>query len=156
MTRCSTFGPIITGFFFEGAPDLMKDWHEPTVFLWLWHLSEEYEHRHVCNYAFKELYGSYWYRIYGLWFASFHLFSYVLRCAAELIRQDRASGRIPDRMRSRVRYAKVLLRIFRYMVPPVVKVCHRRSYDPGKLPPPRHSLELLDDVSQRYGILEPA
>ena len=43
-------------FFFEEAGDVLYDWDEPTVYLWLWHFAEEYEHRSVCNHLFNEVY----------------------------------------------------------------------------------------------------
>ena len=54
-----TFGPIISNLFFDRSADMMKDWHEPSCHLWRWHIAEEYEHRHVCNYLYKEVWGSY-------------------------------------------------------------------------------------------------
>jgi hypothetical protein len=42
-----------------------------------------------------------------------------------------------------------------YIFPRVIFTCHKRSYDPAALPPPRNALRLLEDASQRYGILEP-
>jgi len=150
-----TFGPILSSFFFEGAPDLTTEWDEPTCYLWMWHLAEEYEHRHVANYAFKELYGDYWYRIYALWFTSVHLFSYQLRLANLLIRQDLERGLIRGRRASRLRFARVTARLMAYMLPRVLFVCHRRGYDPGELPPPKNVMAFLDEASERYGVVEP-
>jgi predicted metal-dependent hydrolase len=151
-----TFGPILCGFFFEGVPDLMSDWDEPTVYLYLWHLAEEYEHRCVCNYMYKELYGGYWYRIYGMWFAMAHLFGYTLRLGKKLIAVDLERGLITGRWRSKARYYRILGRLFAYMLPRVLFICHRPSYDPGTLPPPANVMAFLAEASNRYGVADPA
>jgi hypothetical protein len=150
-----TFGPILCGFFFEGVPEYMSDYDEPSVYLYLWHLAEEYEHRTVCNYLYKELYGGYWYRIYGMWFAMLHLFGYTLRLAKKLIAVDIDQGTITGRWRSRLRYWKILWRLAAYMGPRVLFVCHRPGYDPATLPPPPNVMAFLADASNRYGIVEP-
>lgn len=150
-----TFGPILSGFFFEGAPDLMQYHDEASCYLWVWHLAEEWEHRTVVNYTFKELYDDYWSRIYGLWYASVHLFGFMLRLAYDMVEQDRRNGVIKDKKwKSNLRFAKVTGRLLGYIAPRVIYPCHRRDYDPGKLPPPRNALKLLEDASERYGIIE--
>jgi hypothetical protein len=151
-----TFGPILSGFFFEGAPDLMDHYDEATCYLWVWHLAEEYEHRHVANYTFKALYDDYWYRIYGLWYASIHLFGFLLRLGYQMIKEDRRSGKITGpKWRSNLRLARATGRLLGYIFPRVIFTCHKRGYDPAALPPPGNALRLLEDASQRYGILEP-
>ena len=151
-----TFGPLVSTFFFEKAGVLMADWHEPTTYLWLWHFAEEYEHRTVCNYLYQHVYDDYWYRIYGLWYATVHLFGYSFRVALKLLATDRAAGRIRGGLRSRLRLAKVLVRLFGFMLPKILFHCMRPGYDPATIPPPEHSLAFLAEASQRYGILEPA
>jgi hypothetical protein len=149
-----TFGPLVSTFFFEEAGVLMADWDEPTTYLWLWHFAEEYEHRSVCNHLFEEVYGSYWYRIYGLWYATIHLFGYSFRVALKLLATDRATGRIPKRRRSRLRFARLLIRFARFMLPKILFGCMRPTYDPATIPQPRHTLAFLEAASERYGILE--
>ena len=151
-----TFGPILSGFFFDRAADLMRQWDEPTVYLWLWHFAEEFEHRTVCNYVYKAIYDDYWYRLYGLGFATVHLFRYILRVCHQMVSKDRKTGAIRGRLRSNARFAVILWRIFSYALPPLLLKAVRRSYDPGTLEPPTHVMQFLADASQRYGILEPA
>jgi uncharacterized protein len=148
-----TFGPMISNFYFRDAPDLMKDVDQETCYLWLWHIAEEYEHRTVCNDAYEELHDDYWMRIYGLWFAAIHLTRHSLRVARHLIAKGRERGAIPDRIRSRWRYARVLARIFGSVLPALVFRCMRPSYDPGPLPPPGNVLAVLDEAAARYGVV---
>lgn len=148
-----TFGPIVASFFFERSGALMKDLDEPTVYLWLWHFAEEYEHRTVCNSLYREIYGGYWYRIFALWFATIHLFGYSVRVARKLIATDRKTGHITDPLRSRIRFGRVLVRFFSYVLPRLVFDCMRPGYDPGRIPPPGNAMRFLEEVSRRYGIV---
>lgn len=148
-----TFGPMISNFYFRDAPDLMKDVDQETCWLWLWHIAEEYEHRTVCNHAYRVLYDDYGMRIYGLWFAAVHLTRHALRVARHLIAKDRERGTIGDALRSRWRYARVLARIFGSILPGMVFRCMRPSYDPGPLPPPGNVLAVLDEAAARHGVI---
>jgi predicted metal-dependent hydrolase len=148
-----TFGPLVSRFFFEEAGVLMADWDEPTTYLWLWHFAEEYEHRTVCNRVFDAVYGDYWYRLYGLTYATVHLFTYSVGLALKMLSADRRAGRIPDCFRSRVRFVVLLGRFARFMIPKVIFGCMRRSYDPAAIPPPRHCVAFLEAASQRYGVV---
>jgi len=155
-----TFGPLVSTFFFERAGVLMADWDEPTTYLWLWHFAEEYEHRTVCNYLYREVFDDYWFRVGVFWYATVHLFGYSFRTALRLLRTDRARGRIPGGVRGAVRsqlnMARVLARLFGFMLPKILSGCMRPGYDPATIPPPRRSLAFLEEASQRYGILESA
>jgi len=151
-----TFGPIISNLFFDRSADMMKDWHEPSCHLWRWHIAEEYEHRTVCNYLYKEVWGSYWHRIYGLWFAAVHLFSYALINGYKMMRQDLRTGAIRGAVRSHLRYANATWRIVRDVIPDMIRNAHRPNYDPAKLPPPSNVMELLAESSQKYGVVEAA
>ncbi|HET9771350.1 MAG TPA: metal-dependent hydrolase [Acidimicrobiia bacterium] len=152
-----TFGPLVSTFFFERAGVLMADWDEPTTYLWLWHFAEEYEHRTVCNYLYREVYDDYWYRVYAFWYATLHLFGYSFRVALRLLATDRKRGRIPARAwRSRLNMGRVLLKLFGFMLPKILFDCMRPGYDPGRIPPPRHTLAFLEQASRRYGIVETA
>ena len=152
-----TFGPLVSTFFFEKAGVLMADWDEPTTYLWLWHFAEEYEHRTVCNYLYREIYDDYPYRIYAFWYATLHLFGYSFRVASKLLATDRRRGRLPGGwrggVRSRVNLVGVLLRLFGFMMPKILFNIMRPGYDPAGIPQPKHTLAFLDSASERYGIV---
>jgi uncharacterized protein len=147
-----TFGPFMVSFFFDHGRDLMRDWHEPTCYLWLWHFSEEYEHRTVCNYLYRDLYGGYFYRIGLLWYAFFHLFGYAWRTSNRFIRDDRRSGAIPDTWRSRWRHAKVIGRFFGYLMPRLLFRAMSPRFDPGRVGAPPQVMAFLADASRKYQI----
>jgi predicted metal-dependent hydrolase len=146
-----TLGPIIACFFLEGAPELRKpNVDDPTADLWRWHLAEEYEHRHVCNYLFHRLYPrSYWYRLYGIAYAGRHMLSYMIGTTLYVLREDYKSGRIKDPWRSRLRTAGVLLRLFAYITPRLIKAMAPK-YDPIDIPPPRRCMEVLAETEAKW------
>lgn len=148
-----TLGPALSGFFFDRSPELMGQWHEPTTFLWLWHVAEEYEHRAVVNGTFRLLYDDHWYRLYGLWYALLHIFGYVIKNSNRMVKHDLATGRVNGRLRSRARQVSSLLGLLRYAGPRIAK-CHRRSYDPTKFPPMEGALFILARASEKYGVAD--
>jgi len=148
-----TFGPVLANLFFDRSADMMKDWHEPSCHLWRWHIAEEYEHRTVCNYLYKERWGGYWMRIYGLWYASFHLFAYALSVAYRMTRRDLRTGAITGSVRSHLRYANAVWRIVKGVFPDVIRNAHRPGYDPALLPPPPMVMELMEESSKKFGVI---
>ncbi|MGQ0503298.1 MAG: metal-dependent hydrolase [Panacagrimonas sp.] len=145
-----TLGPILACYFLEGSRELDDpEVDDPTLDLWRWHLAEEYEHRHVCNYLFHRLYSGYWYRLYGIVYAGRHMLTYMIRTALYMIDEDRRAGRISDPWNSRLRFAGVLLRMFAYAIPRLVKSLHP-SYDPADIPPPKRSMEILEKAERLW------
>ena len=147
-----TLGPALSGFFFDRTPEVLEQWDEPTTFLWLWHVAEEYEHRAVVNGTYNTLYGGYWYRIYGLWFALIHIFAYVIKNSNRMIKADRESGRISDVWASRWRHIKTFAGLARYAAPRLLVHCHKPSYDPTEYPPIEGAQVILARASERYGV----
>jgi uncharacterized protein len=146
-----TLGPIIACYFLEAARELDKATvDDPTADLWRWHLAEEYEHRHVANYLFHALYKSYWYRLWGICYSAPHMLGYMIRTGNYMIKEDRKAGRIKDHWRSRLRFAKMLTRLFAYMVPRLIASLHPR-YDPANLPPPERCMAVLEHAEQHWG-----
>jgi predicted metal-dependent hydrolase len=148
-----TLGPALSGFFFDRQPHLMQQWDEPSTFLWLWHVAEEYEHRTVVNSTYHLLYDDYWYRIYGFWFAMAHIFSYVLKNSNRMIARDLATGAIKGRLRSRYRQVGSLLGLLRYAAPRLARV-HSRNYDPTKFPPMEGAMFILRQASEKYVVAD--
>ena len=145
-----TMGPILACYFLEGARELNdSEVDDPTADLWRWHLAEEYEHRHVCNYVFRRLYPGYWYRLYGIAYAGRHMFSYMLRTAFYLLREDYRAGRIRDPWRSRLRLAGVCVRMFGYAIPRLVRSM-RPTYDPIDMPEPERSMDVLRKAEELW------
>jgi len=139
-----TLGPILACYFLEAARELQDPTvDDPTADLWRWHLAEEYEHRHVCNYLFHRLYPPHWYRVFGIVYAGRHMLTYMFRTAAYLLREDRRAGQINDPWRSRLRLVGVGGRMLSYALPRLFKSA-LPSYDPIKIPPPARSMDVLE------------
>lgn len=146
-----TTAPILACFFLEGAREMRDpDVDDPTVDLWRWHLSEEYEHRHVCFHLHEALYKSYWLRLWGLCYAGRHMLSYMIGTARYLIREDRKAGRIADPWRSRLRFGSVMVRMFAYAIPRLLRAA-APGYDPCNIAPPPGYQQALDDAERRWG-----
>ena len=154
-----TFGPMLSYFFFEHAPELMEGWDEPTVYLWLWHLSEEFEHRAVCYELYKAIYGSapsYFYRCFMMWYAMIQLFGYGISAYGVIIRKDREGMSRRQVLQSKARFAKVFWRLASFIGGHMITQCMRRHYDPRTLKTPATVNWFLNDASDKYGILESA
>ena len=154
-----TFGPMLSYFFFEHAPELMEGWDEPTVYLWLWHLSEEFEHRAVAFELYKAIYGdtpSYFYRCFMMWYAMIQLFGYGISAYKVIITKDRESMTRLQVLQSKIRFAKVFGRLAAFIGGHMIKWCMRKDYDPSALETPATVTWFLNDASQKYGILESA
>ena len=154
-----TFGPMLSYFFFQHPPgcELMKAWDEPTVYLWLWHLCEEFEHRAVTYELYKELYGdykSYWYRCFMMWYSMINLFGYGLQAYFVIIKKDRESMTRLQRMQSRVRFLKVFRKVAAFIAGHMIKWCMRRDYDPRSLSEPEAVTLWRKETAERFGIVD--
>lgn len=146
-----TMAPILACFFLAGAREMRNpNIDDPTVDLWRWHLCEEYEHRHVCFHLHEALYKSYWLRLWGLCYAGRHMLNYMIGTALYLIGEDRKAGRISDPWRSRLRFGSVMVRMFAYVIPRLIRAA-APGYDPRNIPPPPGYMEVLDDAERRWG-----
>jgi predicted metal-dependent hydrolase len=145
-----TLGPILACYFLESAKELQApDVDDPTADLWRWHLAEEYEHRHVCNYIYDAVTPGYWWRLYGIWYAGRHMFAYMIRTTLYLLEEDYRAARIPDRAKSRLRLAAAGGRMLKYVLPRVIKTMHPK-YDPINIPVPERSMEVLAETERQW------
>lgn len=148
-----TVAPVVGVFMFENAGEFgLEDWDDPTNALWLWHTAEEFEHRTVCNYAYKSLYNQYGTRIRGLWSASSHLFAYSVPLAWKMAQRDWAGLPKQERRRRERRFARMLLQLSKFIAPHMLTRAMRPSYDPAGLVPPEGMQELLDRVAAQHGV----
>lgn len=152
-----TVAPFVGIFMFENADEFgLADWSDPTNALWLWHMSEEFEHRTVCNYAYKTLYDHYPTRIHGLWSATIHLFVYSAPVAWKMAQRDWADLPLRQRLRNQGRFASMLLRMSAYIGPRLIGQAMRPSYNPAALMPPDGMQALLDQIAEDHGIASPS
>lgn len=152
-----TVAPFVGVFMFENGDEFgLSDWSDPTNALWLWHMSEEFEHRTVCNYAYRELYDDYGTRVRGLWSSTMHLFIYSVPLAWKMAHRDWADLPRRQRRRNELRFAGMLGRLSAFIAPRLIGRAMRPNYDPGDMSPPEGMQELLDQMATVHGIAEPA
>jgi predicted metal-dependent hydrolase len=84
----------------------------------LWHFVEEIEHKNVTYDVFEHLDGNYFRRVYGVLFALTHIFGLVRGAYKALLQQDG----LWRNWRSRIALATLLLRIFRQLIPKVLRI----------------------------------
>lgn len=102
----------------------------------LWHFVEEIEHKTVTYDVLAALGGNYSWRIFGLLFATVHIMSRTRQGYKALLIED---GRWYS-VRSRVAIWRVLARIFRRLLPRMLRIL-RPGYDPREVPDPAWALE---------------
>ena len=146
-----TLGLIVACYFLEGAKELESpSVCDPTLGLWLWHLAEEYEHRHDAFKLFHKLYGSYWYRLFGIVYAGPHMLNCIFKTAFYIISEDRKLGKIAAPWKSRLRMLGVGFRMAKYIVPRLLKTFHP-GHDPLNAAEPRESMKVLAKAEEKRG-----
>jgi predicted metal-dependent hydrolase len=130
----------------EGADPELSD-------LWRWHLAEEYEHRTVAFDVYHALSGlnpisAYFYRLYGYFYAMWHIGRFNARVARRLLAQDRAgmSSRQLTESRARERAVKKVMRAG--LLPKMLQILSPR-YHPINRPEPKNCGAFLTSLEQR-------
>ena len=101
----------------------------------LWHFVEEIEHKNVTYDVFEHLHGNYFRRVHGVLFAMVHIFALVRGAYKALLEQDG----LWRNWRSRIALAKLLARIFRQLIPKVLRIL-TPGYDPRQVRDPDWAL----------------
>lgn len=140
-----SLGIIYAVFFFEQIDDLLEGADADVAGLWKWHFAEEFEHRTVCYDVYKTLYGGYWYRIYGLLYAIWHLGGYGKRATDYLLAVDRVGMTENEHKVSRSRAAGYQLRLMGFLLPRVLRI-FSPFYSPRRRRWPRGVQEFLMTV----------
>ena len=138
-------GVIYGQFFFEGIDDLLADADPKVVRLWKWHLAEEFEHKTVCYDVYHALYGGYFMRLYGLFYAMWHLGGLTKRAAAILLEQDRIGMTKAELKASKTREKAFRKRQTAFMFPQMLKLLSP-FYNPRSRSRPRGTLDVLREV----------
>ena len=105
----------------------------------LWHFVEEIEHKNVAFDVFDHLYGSYFWRMVGLFYASAHIFLRTGQGYRALLKEDG----LWRNLNSRWRLVKILLHIFHRLIPKLARVM-KPGYHPSKLTDPQWSEEWVN------------
>jgi uncharacterized protein len=98
----------------------------------LWHFVEEIEHKNVAIDTYNAVYGDYFYRVYGVLFATLHVMKHSRKAYQLMLKKDG----LWTNLHSRWRLAKMIFRFFRNVAPHVVDSC-RRNHHPSKIANPQ-------------------
>ncbi len=109
----------------------------------LWHFVEEIEHKNVAFDVFDHIYGNYFWRMLGLFYATFHIMYRTRQSYRKLLIEDG----LWKNFQSRKKLAKVLVRIFGNLLPRFLKIC-RPGYHPAQIADPKWALHWADLYKQ--------
>lgn len=106
---------------------------DPTISsLWLWHVSEEVEHKNVAFDAYQHLYGDYWYRMYGLIAAFTHMIGMLRPSYITMLKADGLWGT----WKTRWAIKKIAFRFFVYLLPRLLMKDAMPWHHPSRTPDP--------------------
>ena len=126
-----SMGLAVGNMLIEDRDYLFRDGDTAVASLVLWHFVEEIEHKCVTFDVFKALDGRYWWRIYGVLYATIHIFGRSRQAYRELLIEDG----IWFTLRSRLALYGLLGRIFLRLTPRLLRI-FKPSYDPRQVEDP--------------------
>ncbi len=115
----------------EDREYLFKDADPAVTSMILWHFVEEIEHKTVTFDVFKALDGRYSWRIYGLAYATVHIFFRTWAAYRQMLIED---GRWYN-LRNRLTLYRLLGRMFAKLLPRLARIL-KPSYDPREVEDP--------------------
>jgi len=110
---------------------LFKDSDGTVAGLVLWHFVEEIEHKNVAFDVFDHLYGGYFWRMVGLFYATGHIFWRTGQAYRALLKEDGLWTQVS----SRWQLAKLLTRILGNLIPKWLRIM-KPGYHPSKIQDP--------------------
>jgi len=145
---CAGFETMATAqakFYFVKCDDLFKDADPRVATLFKWHFAEEFEHRCVAHDAFKAISGNYFWRIYGLFKAFFHLNGHAKVMQKIIFAHERKNMTPDERKQSIKRERAYNLRMAVYNLPRLAKV-----FVPFYNPATQTAPQVLHDYLKHY------
>jgi predicted metal-dependent hydrolase len=115
----------------EDREYLFRDADPAVTSLVLWHFVEEIEHKTVTFDVFKALDGRYTWRVYGLLYATTHIFFRTWQAYRQMLIED---GRW-YKLRTRLTLYRLLARMFARLLPRLARIL-KPSYDPRQVEDP--------------------
>jgi predicted metal-dependent hydrolase len=139
-------GLLNSRFFFEAGKRFSVDADPVIRDLWAWHLAEEIEHRMVC-YDVQKIFGGYFNRMHGLFFAGRHLGKYHIAITNYMLSVDREKMS-PEEVERSVREYKDYQRTMRNFVMPRAMRILSPFYNPKNSPIPQETTNILAMVER--------
>jgi len=104
----------------------------------LWHFVEEIEHKTAALDVYNAVFGDYFYRLYGLFYASFHVMAMSRRAYRSMLKEDG----LWNRLSSRLQLWKQVGRFLRLVLPHMLRCCSL-GHDPRDIDDPKWVLDWL-------------
>lgn len=121
----------ITEWLIKDRRDLFAGADPAVTSLVLWHMVEETEHKNVAFDLYQDLFGSYWPRVWGLIFATYHVAKYSRQAYMKMLKKDG----LWKNWRSRLRLYRMIARFFVNISPAMIKSV-LPGYHPSKIEDP--------------------
>lgn len=146
-----SLGAVSGKLWFEQSEEMIGGLDNAGIRLWKWHMAEEFEHREVCFELFRRFYcrgpvkrvlNGYFYRIYGLIFAIWHLKGFAERAMRYMREVDLAGMTEAERKA----FEQELKTFNRYNLRVFLKPLLANLlpwYDPARKPTPRGLIAYL-------------
>jgi uncharacterized protein len=115
----------------EDREYLLGDADPAVASMILWHFVEEIEHKTVTFDVFKALDGRYWWRVYGLAYATGHIFFRTWQAYRNLLIEDGRWHHVSNRLK----LYGLLGRMFAKLLPRLARIL-KPSYDPRQVEDP--------------------
>jgi predicted metal-dependent hydrolase len=138
-------GAVFYKHWFESFANYREGAREEALRLWDWHNAEEFEHREVALKLFQALYANngiwskirygYFYRIYGVWTAWFHMQSHIKKVYDHFMDMERAEMTPAERDKSIASEKKMKRHIGGLMMRGLLGI-FSPFYNPARKPPP--------------------
>ncbi|MCT8987622.1 metal-dependent hydrolase [Shewanella phaeophyticola] len=108
----------------------------------LWHFVEEIEHKCVAIDAYNHLYGNYFYRVFGMIYATAHVIKLSQKSYKVMLKKDG----LWRNMESRWRLMKMIIRFYKNMIPSFLEAC-LPNHHPSKISDPEWSLQWINQYN---------
>ncbi|MFB0874092.1 MULTISPECIES: metal-dependent hydrolase [unclassified Sphingobium] len=138
-----TLGPITAKIWLDNEiSELIGSADPEIVSMWMWHLTEEFEHRSVCFDVFHAVHGGYFLRIRAFIAQLMHFKKMITRVTNHLLEWDRKSMSEAERIESVAREKAAEALVAKAMKPKLLKVLSP-TYNPRYLPEPENYQKYL-------------
>lgn len=112
----------------------------------LWHFVEEIEHKNAALDVYNAVCGGYFYRLFGLFYASFHMMAMSRRGYRAMLRKDG----LWNQLGSRLRLWKAVGRFLSLVLPHLLRCC-APGHDPRKIEDPQWVVDWLQAYEEGHG-----
>ena len=112
----------------------------------LWHFVEEIEHKNVAIDAYNAVFGHYFYRVFGIFYATLHVVKHSRKAYKAMLVRDGLWGSLA----SRWKLQKMIFRFLKNMIPSMLEGC-LPTHHPSKIKDPKWSVDWIEKYHNEDG-----